>query len=77
MTRILLINPSKWGRGITPIWIASHLSILLKEGKHEVKYLTLLSIKIGQNVNLNLIPQTLNINLHYRQIYKMEYIKHF
>ncbi len=35
MTRILLINPSKWGRGITPIWIPSHAS-LLKEGKHEV-----------------------------------------
>ena len=28
MGKILLINPSKWGRGITPIWIASHTSIL-------------------------------------------------
>ena len=36
MTRILLINPSKWGRGITPIWIASHAAIL-KEGQNEVR----------------------------------------
>tara|TARA_S200000501_G_scaffold335828_2_gene340752 strand:+ start:2043 stop:3485 length:1443 start_codon:yes stop_codon:yes gene_type:complete len=33
--KILFINPSKWGRGITPIWIASHFSIL-KE-KFDVK----------------------------------------
>jgi len=36
MARILLINPSKWGRGITPIWIASHTSIL-RSDNHEVK----------------------------------------
>ena len=36
MTKILLINPSKWGRGITPIWIASHAAILKSE-KHDVK----------------------------------------
>lgn len=35
MCRILLINPSKWGRGITPIWIASHAS-MLKSKKHKV-----------------------------------------
>jgi len=35
MAKILLINPSKWGRGITPIWIASH-SALLKSKNHEV-----------------------------------------
>ncbi len=28
--KILFINPSKWGRGITPIWIASHVSLLRK-----------------------------------------------
>ena len=36
MARILFINPSKWGRGITPIWIASH-SALLKSKGHSVK----------------------------------------
>ena len=36
MAKILLINPSKWGRGITPIWIASH-SACLKEKGHEVQ----------------------------------------
>tara|TARA_Y100000768_G_scaffold40588_1_gene26601 strand:- start:1192 stop:2628 length:1437 start_codon:yes stop_codon:yes gene_type:complete len=37
MAKILLVNPSKWGRGITPIWVASHSSIL-KENNHEVKF---------------------------------------
>lgn len=36
MARILLINPSKWGRGITAIWIASHASVLRSKG-HEVE----------------------------------------
>lgn len=36
MAKILLINPSKWRRGITPIWIASH-SALLKSKGHQVK----------------------------------------
>ena len=35
MAKILLINPNKWGRGVTSIWIASH-SALLKENGHEV-----------------------------------------
>ena len=35
-TKVLLINPSKWRRGITPIWIASH-SALLKSRGHQVK----------------------------------------
>jgi len=30
--KILLLNPNKWGRGITPIWIASHSAILRKNG---------------------------------------------
>ena len=34
--KVLLINPSKWGRGITPIWVASHSAILKSKG-HEVK----------------------------------------
>lgn len=28
MAKILFVNPNKWGRGITPIWIASHYSVL-------------------------------------------------
>lgn len=35
MKKILFINPSKWGRGITPIWIASHYAVLKK--KYKVK----------------------------------------
>jgi radical SAM superfamily enzyme YgiQ (UPF0313 family) len=35
MTKILLINPNKWGRGITHIWIASHVSSLSSD--HEVE----------------------------------------
>lgn len=35
MAKILLINPNKWGRGITHIWIASHSAILKKS--HEVE----------------------------------------
>lgn len=35
MARILFVNPNKWGRGITPIWIASH-SALLKKNNHDV-----------------------------------------
>jgi len=35
MARILLINPNKWGRGITTIWIASHTACLRQSG-HEV-----------------------------------------
>lgn len=36
MAKVLLINPNKWGRGITPIWIATH-SAVLKSEKHDVK----------------------------------------
>lgn len=35
MARVLLLNPSRWGRGITPIWIASHTAILKSHG-HDV-----------------------------------------
>ena len=30
--KILLINPNKWGRGITTIWVASHAGVLKKDG---------------------------------------------
>ena len=36
MAKILLINPNKWGRGITHLWIASHSSLLKRNG-HNVK----------------------------------------
>ena len=36
MSKVLLINPNVWGRGITPIWIASH-SAILKNGGHIVE----------------------------------------
>lgn len=35
MTKILFINPNKWGRGITTLWIASHSSVL-KKNNHKV-----------------------------------------
>lgn len=36
MAKVLFIHPSKWGRGITAIWIASHASVL-KKNHHQVK----------------------------------------
>lgn len=36
MAKILFINPNKWGRGITAIWIPAHAG-LLKERGHEVE----------------------------------------
>ena len=36
MSKVLLINPNKWGRGITHIWIPTHTSVLQDAG-HEVK----------------------------------------
>lgn len=36
MSRVLFIHPSKWGRGITAIWVASHSSVLKRHG-HEVR----------------------------------------
>jgi anaerobic magnesium-protoporphyrin IX monomethyl ester cyclase len=35
MANILFVYPNKWGRGITPIWIASHYSVLKQ--KHNVE----------------------------------------
>ena len=36
MAKVLLINPNKWGRGITPIWIASHAATL-RDKSHNVE----------------------------------------
>ena len=36
MAKVLLVHPSKWGRGITAIWIPSHTAVLRSRG-HEVE----------------------------------------
>jgi|688.fasta_scaffold42362_5 anaerobic magnesium-protoporphyrin IX monomethyl ester cyclase len=36
MAKILLINPNKWGRGITSIWIPAHTALLRSRG-HQVQ----------------------------------------
>ncbi len=36
MAKVLLLNPNRWGRGITTIWIASHAAALKARG-HEVR----------------------------------------
>lgn len=36
MAKVLLIHPSKWGRGITAIWIPAHAALLRAHG-HEVR----------------------------------------
>jgi anaerobic magnesium-protoporphyrin IX monomethyl ester cyclase len=36
MAKVLFINPNKWGRGITHIWIASHSGIL-KRNNHKIE----------------------------------------
>ena len=36
MARVLFLNPNRWGRGITTIWVASHAAILRRRG-HEVQ----------------------------------------
>lgn len=35
--KVLLLYPNKWGRGITPIWAASHAAHL-RRGGHEVRF---------------------------------------
>lgn len=37
MSKLLLLHPGKWGRGMTPIWAASHYSYLKSKG-HQCKY---------------------------------------
>lgn len=36
MAKLLLVNPNKWGRGITAIWIPAHAGILKQRG-HQVE----------------------------------------
>lgn len=69
--RILLINPSKWGRGITPIWIASHSAILKKHG-HDVK---LFDCTFYSSWQLNELKYNTS-NLQYKQSDYESYIKY-
>jgi len=50
--KVLLLNPNKWGRGITAIWIASHAAIL-KKHNHEVKLFDCTFYKSWQENELN------------------------
>ena len=43
MARVLILNTTQWGRGITPIWIASHTGILRNYGHTELRDLNFLS----------------------------------
>ena len=36
MAKILIVNPNRWGRGITHIWIPTHTSVLRDAG-HKVQ----------------------------------------
>ena len=36
MAKVLFINPNRWGRGITHIWLASHAGLIGK--KHEIQF---------------------------------------
>jgi len=69
--RILLINPNRWGRGITSIWIASHSAILKKQG-HDVK---LFDCTFYRSWQLNELGYN-TLNLQYRQSDYECYIKY-
>lgn len=69
--RVLLINPNRWGRGITSIWIASHSAILKKHG-HSVK---LFDCTFYRSWQLNELRYNTS-NLQYRQSDYDNYIKY-
>lgn len=69
--RILLINPNRWGRGITSIWIASHSAILKKHG-HSVK---LFDCTFYRSWQLNELAYNTS-NLQYRKSDYSNYIKY-
>jgi len=52
MVKVLFINPNKWGRGITTIWIASH-SALLKEKGFDVELFDCTFYKKWTNDEIN------------------------
>jgi hypothetical protein len=73
VAKILLINPNKWGRGITHIWIASHSSIL-KKSNHEVElfdctfYADWTDNEIGYSTETEMFQKS-NYNNYIRYIY--------
>lgn len=67
MTKVLLIQPNKWGRGITSIWIPSHTAALRGAG-HEVK---LFDCTFYEEWSLNEI----NYNTENRQYAPTDYSK--
>lgn len=69
--RVLLINPNRWGRGITSIWIASHSAILKKYG-HSVK---LFDCTFYRSWQLNELGYNTS-NLQYKKSDYENYIKY-
>ena len=68
MAKVLLINPSKWGRGITPIWIASHAAVL-KSKNNQVE---LFDSTFYENWNIN----ETKFNTSNNQYQPSDYLKH-
>ena len=66
-SKILFINPNKWGRGITTIWIASHAGCLRRLG-HEVKLFDCTFYKDWTDLEIEL--NTIN-----NQFKKTDYLK--
>tara|TARA_B100000787_G_scaffold147725_1_gene118834 strand:- start:763 stop:2247 length:1485 start_codon:yes stop_codon:yes gene_type:complete len=58
MAKILLLNPNKWGRGITTIWVASHASVL-KKNKHDVSLFDCTFFKNWSDDELNINTKNL------------------
>jgi len=70
MSKILFINPNKWGRGITHIWIASHSGIL-KRNNHFVE---LFDSTFYSNWSLNEVQFQTN-NKMYKKTNYNEFLK--
>ncbi len=66
-TKILLINPNKWGRGITTIWIASHSGCLKRIG-HSVELFDATFYK-------NWTDSELELNTRNKQFQKTDYLE--
>ena len=66
-TKILLINPNKWGRGITTIWIASHSGCLKRIG-HSVELFDATFYK-------NWTDSELKLNTRNKQFQKTDYLE--
>ena len=65
--KILFINPNKWGRGITTIWISSHSGCLKRLG-HDVKLFDCTFYKKWTDLEIEL--NTIN-----KQFKKTDYLK--